>query len=347
MTAQPKPLGSALIGETSIDRIIVADRFRKDFGDLESLARSIQSEGLLQPVGITMDHRLVFGERRLRACRDVLGRKTIETRIVDVSSIIAGEFAENEMRKDFTPSERVAIAAAIEAELGNRRGQRTDKALPANGPEVVPAKETREIAAQKAGFASTTQFRRAKAVVEKAAPAVIEAMDKGDVSISAAAVLADEPAETQEAIAKLSVKDIKAAVRSIRKEQEAAALRASAQRQEDREGPNLATQFVKKHGRIPSPAEASKMARIMGVSVLSTARVFESPLPPDELAEAQRRNGCIDDLIEALGIITKIPETPEKVATYAEDYDRGPIDDLLSKAMPWLAAFIKEWPNHA
>ena len=31
---------------------------------------------------------------------------------MDVSSILDGEYAENEVRKDFTPSERVAIAKA-------------------------------------------------------------------------------------------------------------------------------------------------------------------------------------------------------------------------------------------
>ncbi len=49
---------------------------------------------------------------------------TIAVRIVRVSSILAGEYAENEIRKDFTPSERVAIGKASEAEIRNRQGQR-------------------------------------------------------------------------------------------------------------------------------------------------------------------------------------------------------------------------------
>jgi ParB family chromosome partitioning protein len=55
------------------------------------------------------------------------------------------------MRKDFTPSERVAIGRSIEAELGNRKGQRTDLAAqpPPNLAEVA---ETRELAAQRAGY---------------------------------------------------------------------------------------------------------------------------------------------------------------------------------------------------
>jgi prophage antirepressor-like protein len=50
--------------------------------------------------------------------------------------IILGELHENEMRKDFTVSERVAIGKELEAYLGNRQGQRTDRELRVNLPEV-------------------------------------------------------------------------------------------------------------------------------------------------------------------------------------------------------------------
>jgi ParB family chromosome partitioning protein len=42
-------------------------------GDLSALAASIAEVGLLQPIGVSADGELVFGERRLRACRDLLG----------------------------------------------------------------------------------------------------------------------------------------------------------------------------------------------------------------------------------------------------------------------------------
>ena len=134
-----------------IANIKIGQRHRKDMGDLKSLAESIRQEGLLQPIGVTEGLELVFGERRLRAHKDVLKTKTILARIVDVTSIIAGEYAENEIRKDFTPSERVAIAKAIEKQVGKRQGQRTDK-LVGKVPQVAPGKKTREVAAEKAGF---------------------------------------------------------------------------------------------------------------------------------------------------------------------------------------------------
>ena len=132
-----------MLKELKIGDIKVGHRHRKDMGDLESLAESIRREGLLQPIGVTENLELVFGERRLRAHKEILKTKTILARVVDVSSIIAGEYAENEIRKDFTPSERVALAITIERKVGNRQGQRTDnfgKKSPKLSPAYVPVR---------------------------------------------------------------------------------------------------------------------------------------------------------------------------------------------------------------
>src|SRR6516225_758949 len=135
-----------MLKELKIADITVGSRHRKDMGDLTGLAESIRQEGMLQPIGVTDRLELVFGERRIRAVRDILKRKTILARIVDVTSILAGEYHENEVRKDFTPSERVAIARAIERQVGNRRGQRVQKTA-----QVKPGWKTRDAAAERAG----------------------------------------------------------------------------------------------------------------------------------------------------------------------------------------------------
>jgi hypothetical protein len=179
---------------TPIFRIRIGERHRKDMGNLQSLADSIALEGLLQPIGITPDFDLVFGERRLRACRDLLNWDEIETRVVNVSSIVAGEFHENEVRKDFTPSERVAIAESIKRELGERRGRPSEK-TPANAGNFQG--ETDDHAAKMSGFGSADTLARARKVVEQGAPELVAAMDKDEVSISAAAEIADKPHDEQ------------------------------------------------------------------------------------------------------------------------------------------------------
>ena len=207
-----------MLKELKITDIKVGHRHRKDMGDLKSLADSIRQEGFLQPIGVTEKLELVFGERRLRAHKDILKKKTILARIVDVPSIINGEYAENEIRKDFTPSERVAIAKAIEKQVGKRQGQRTDK-LRGKIPEVAPGKRTREIAAEKAGFGNDKTYRQAAKVVHDGTLKLIQAMDDGKVSISAASILADAEEDEQEAVLELDEKAILQAAREIRARQ--------------------------------------------------------------------------------------------------------------------------------
>jgi ParB/RepB/Spo0J family partition protein len=98
-------------------------------GDIDGLARSIASVGLLHPVVVTPDGTLIAGGRRMAACR-TLGWSEIPVTEVDLDEIATGELAENVERKDFTPLEIDAIRrklAAIETAAAKaRQGARTD-----------------------------------------------------------------------------------------------------------------------------------------------------------------------------------------------------------------------------
>jgi len=72
---------SMSIVDVRCDAVHVGERHRKDLGEIAVLAASIAAEGLLQPIGITEENLLVFGERRLRAFQDVLRRETIPARV--------------------------------------------------------------------------------------------------------------------------------------------------------------------------------------------------------------------------------------------------------------------------
>jgi ParB/RepB/Spo0J family partition protein len=169
--------------DIDIDAIVIGERFRKELGDIEGLAASIKEQGLLQPVGVNAENELVFGERRIRAFQH-LGWSRIPVRRVNVTSIVEGEYAENDVREDFRPSERVAIAAAVAKEIGNRQGQRTE--LSQKIDEVIVGRSDAEVA-KKAGFGNRTTLHQAKSVVATKDEALIDAMDSGKLSISAAA----------------------------------------------------------------------------------------------------------------------------------------------------------------
>jgi hypothetical protein len=186
--------------DVPLDDIKVGTRYRKDYGDLSPLETSIDAIGVLQPVGVTEDLKLIFGARRLKACRN-LGRETIPARVISLDCLIQGEHDENseDIRKPFTNSEKLAIAKAIKAELGDRRGQRTDLKVTSGQLAGSPKGETRDVAAKAAGFSSTQEMRRAEVVEEKCCQDIKDAVDDGTVSLSDAAAVSNERREVQEA----------------------------------------------------------------------------------------------------------------------------------------------------
>ena len=110
-----------------LERIVVDEqhRIRKDAGDLSSLAASIEKVGLLSPIVVTEDYRLVAGFRRLSACRK-LGWKEIDATVVpyknDLLRLLDAEVEENLVRKDFTAAEIMAIEARRQEILRMLRG---------------------------------------------------------------------------------------------------------------------------------------------------------------------------------------------------------------------------------
>jgi ParB/RepB/Spo0J family partition protein len=99
-----------------INMINVGTRFRKDLGDLRELKESINEVGLLQPIVVDEENRLVAGFRRLEACKQ-LNWVNIPIHRVQLKDLLKGEFHENAVRKDFTISEVVAIKRVLKPEL--------------------------------------------------------------------------------------------------------------------------------------------------------------------------------------------------------------------------------------
>jgi hypothetical protein len=192
-----------------IAEIKIGDRHRKDMGDLEALATSIEN-GLFQPIGVTPGHELIWGYRRLVAHRDILKRDVVLSRIVPVTSITQGEFDENVLRKDFAPSERVAIVESLRAfsHGGDRKS--------VQGRNCDVDRVTTKQAAERVGFSRDDYFR-AKKVISQGIPELIEAMDSGRLSVSAAAEIAGASSEAQQRVLD-RVKDERGwAVRGARK----------------------------------------------------------------------------------------------------------------------------------
>ena len=167
-------------------------------GDVESLARSMRKLGQLQAIGVDESGLLIFGERRLRAAKS-LGWDEIEARVVHCDALQA-EHDENELRKSFTVTERLAIAQRIAERLQGRVGNPDLRSNGGNISTIEEAGKTRDLAAAKAGLGSGKTLEAAQKVVEHGTPELVAAMDDGKVSIHAAAAISTLPVEEQRGI---------------------------------------------------------------------------------------------------------------------------------------------------
>ena len=124
---------------------------------------------------VTPDNRLIAGYRRLLACQR-LGWTEVPVRVVRLTEIVRGECAENTFRKDFTPSEAVAMAAALrpletkaakqrQAAAGPKAGKGRKRSGSGKLPEAVG--QVRDRVAAHVGMSGRT-LEKATDVVEAA-----------------------------------------------------------------------------------------------------------------------------------------------------------------------------------
>lgn len=146
-----------------LDEIKIGPRHRKDLGDLDALAASIRDVGLLHPIVVTKDNRLVAGMRRYAACQ-ALGWRKIPVTVVDLVEIVRGEFAENMARKDFLISEAAAIAETLEPQLAAEADRRMKAGTPS---EKFTKGRAKDHVAAYAGISRPT-LERATEIIEAA-----------------------------------------------------------------------------------------------------------------------------------------------------------------------------------
>lgn len=188
------------VRQIAISSINVAERIRQENGSLDELAQDIQKHGLLNPITVMEQtdggYVLIAGLRRMKAMEQL---KATEIRATVMSPMEADEMlmleiAENEQRKEFTVSEKLAFAEklrVIEKEKARIRMSvhARDGYIDSQGVGNCPSPESqgkvREIVAKKVGFSSDRQMRRAKEVAEKR-PDLMDRVDKGEQSISGA-----------------------------------------------------------------------------------------------------------------------------------------------------------------
>ena len=156
--------------QIAIDAINMEDSVRSSTSDISDLLATIAEVGLLEPIAVTEDHRLVFGSRRLRACQQ-LGWTQIPACVVPKAQRFRMQEIENKARKDLTLEEKVTLGQRIEASLNLQRGrprkqeenraknsapsETKDEKKVAHGPPFSDEVKARDIAAEQVGLSLT------------------------------------------------------------------------------------------------------------------------------------------------------------------------------------------------
>ena len=202
---------------------------------------------------------------------------------------------ENTMRKDFTISERVAVFRALKAEIGNRKGKRTDLQPREKIPEVKPGERTDDFAAKRAGLGNRRTAEQAERAIDAGVSELVEAMDRGEVSISAATEVASLPPQEQQEVLKVGCDQGRLVARQIRqhKQQKGFQERQLAQQKVLARGPG---------NRTWSITASQKVVRCALLIVDPPYGITDEPWEPENLGEftqkwASQWSSCGADFI--------------------------------------------------
>jgi ParB-like chromosome segregation protein Spo0J len=175
--------------------------------EFSALVESIKTGGLREPI-VTYENQILDGRNRALAC-EVAG---IEPTFTEFHGNDPLEFVIdlNLHRRQLNESQRAAVAAKI---ANMRQGERTDLEPSANLPKVGQA------AAADLLNVSTRSVTNATKVFADGAPELVNAVERGEVAVSAAAIVAElSAAEQRDLVAKGNVAK---AAREVRKKTKA------------------------------------------------------------------------------------------------------------------------------
>lgn len=172
--------------------------------EFDALKADIAENGLREAIWLHPDGRIVDGRNRYNACME-LGVVPVYRAWDGQGSLVTFVVSLNLHRRHLDTGQRGMVAAR----LANMRQGRQET----NGSIdlFVPQSEAAELL-----NVSVPSVKRAKEVIEQGTPELVEKVEKGEVSVSAAASVATLPFVEQREIVARGVKEILAAAKQIR-----------------------------------------------------------------------------------------------------------------------------------
>ena len=165
---------------------IIDKGLKRDRGDISGLAQNIKENGLLQLPVVNQKGELIIGGRRLEAVKLLKMKEMpcIEVITKGRDDEFRKALAENVQRKDFLPSEMVAVAKQLKPQVAAESRRRKLSGLKRGDKVPRPekfsereAEETRQIVAKQLNTSFPT-LRKAEEIVDSGDKELIVKMDR-------------------------------------------------------------------------------------------------------------------------------------------------------------------------
>lgn len=159
-----------------INEIIIGERIRKGTGHITELIDDIRKNGQITPITVRIDnsgnYRLVAGYRRMMAMK-ALKMSQIEAYVIsedDEETLLRMEISENEIREDFTRTERMNYIKRLDEIETKKANERRLATLNNSTVEVQNSAQrgkSRDIVAEQVGISHDTIAREKKIIEHK------------------------------------------------------------------------------------------------------------------------------------------------------------------------------------
>lgn len=174
--------------------------------EYEALRENIREHGQREPAW-TWHGQIIDGRHRARVCDELGIDLQCREYDGDEATLVPFVVSLNLHRRHLDESQRAMVAARL-ANL--RDGQRADRAASIDAPAVTQTQAAELL------NVSRPSVQRAREVIDKGAPELVQAVERGEVSVSAAATVAEVPKEEQAEIVARGEREILEAAKAIR-----------------------------------------------------------------------------------------------------------------------------------
>lgn len=250
--------------------------------EFEDLIADIEEHGVREPITVTPDGMILDGRNRWRAAQEAEIDCPFAVTELQPDEWAGYVISLNIHRRHMTESQRALVAAEL-ANLGRGRPEDKGASLPLLTDGEPPVAPITVAAAAEMLNVSERSVKAARQVRDHAIPEIKDRVKSGEVSVSAASVIAKQPVEEQRqaaALEKQALVSLASQLRSETKELRASLPTKAAARQQAKE---QGTIVLDRNGNLQSGAsEADREKASLFLKVTAALRVVRDLEEPAE-----------------------------------------------------------------